>query len=85
MRYSASGLASLNGWSAQASLQHTLSRTKTLGFTFQRLHFDYPPAFGGSDENMGEAFLTAVLGPRWTFSISAGAFKATSRECARWL
>lgn len=75
-RYSAAGLASLNGWSGRASLQRTLSRTKTLGFTFQRLHFEFPPAFGSSDENMGEVFLTAVLGPRWTFSISGGAFES---------
>lgn len=74
VRRAGSGLAGTNGWATRGSLQHRLSRTKTVGVTFQHYHFDFPPAFGQSDENMGEAFFSAMLDPRWTFQLSAGIF-----------
>ncbi len=76
VRRTAAGLAGTNGWTARASLQRTMSRTKTIGVTFDHMHFEFPPAYGQSDENLGEGFFTAVLSPRWTVSIRGGVFQS---------
>jgi hypothetical protein len=76
LRREASGLAGLDGYNAHGTYQHRLSRTRTVGFTYERMFFDYPPAFGQSDINVGQVFYADKLGRRWTFSIAAGAFQA---------
>ncbi len=76
VRRNAIGLAGTNGWTGRANLQHSLSRTKSIGVTFQRLHFDFPPSYGASDSDLGEGFFSAQLGPRWTVLIRGGVFYA---------
>ena len=71
----ASGLAGTKGYSLRGSIQHRLTRTRTVGFTYERLHFEFPPAFGQSDSNLGELFFANALGKRWTISVSAGVFQ----------
>lgn len=72
-RRQAAGLASLNGWGAHGTIEHRLSRTRTIGATYDRIHFSFPPAFGQSDVNMAQGFFSDQLNRRWTFSIYAGA------------
>ncbi len=76
VRRSAAGLASLNGYTLRGSIQHRLSKTNTIGVTYQRMHYDFPPAFGQSDVNVGEGFFDTMLGRRWTLAISGGVFAA---------
>ncbi|MGH9559591.1 MAG: hypothetical protein ACRD30_10150 [Bryobacteraceae bacterium] len=72
VRRQASGLAGLNGWNTHGTVEHRLSRRQTIGATYQRIHFEFPPAFGSSDINIGEGFLADEFTRRWTASISAG-------------
>lgn len=76
VRRDATGLAGTDGWDTRGSLQYRVSRTKTIGVTFLHFHFDFPPAFGQSDENLGEVFFSALLNPRWTFLLSGGLFES---------
>jgi hypothetical protein len=76
VRRNAAGLANLNGYTLRGSIQHRLSKTKTIGVTYQHMHFDFPPAFGQSDINVGEGFFNTALGRRWTFAIAGGVFAA---------
>lgn len=76
LRRQAQGLAGLDGYNAHGTYEHRLSRTRAMGFTYQRMFYDYPPAFGQSDINEAQVFFADRLGRRWTFSIYAGAFQA---------
>ncbi|HML15860.1 MAG TPA: hypothetical protein VK419_02495 [Bryobacteraceae bacterium] len=76
VRYSGQGLANLNGYNLRGEVQHRLSRTKTIGFIYERLHNDFAPAFGHSDINVGEGFYSTSLGRRWTFAINGGVFQS---------
>jgi hypothetical protein len=76
VRRQASGLAGTNGWNARGVLQHRLSRSQTVGVQYERLHFNFPPAFGRSDTNVGEGFFATGLGKRWTFNVHAGVFQS---------
>lgn len=67
------GLADVNGYNLRGSMQHRLSKNKTIGVTYQHTHFDFPPAFGESDINEVQAFYSAALNKRWTFNVGAGA------------
>jgi len=76
IRRSASGLASMNGYSLHGTIRHRLNRTKSVAINYQHVHYDFPPAFGQSDMNMMELSYDTTLGRRWTFEIAAGAFQA---------
>jgi hypothetical protein len=76
VRRQASGLAGTNGYNLRGSVQHRLSKTKTVGATYEHMHFDFPPAFGQSDIDGAELFFANSWGRRWTYSVSAGAFLA---------
>jgi hypothetical protein len=75
VRRQASGLAGLDGWNARGSIQHRLSRQKSIGVIYQHMFYNFPPAFGQSDTDMVEGFYSTTLGRRWTFNIHAGAFR----------
>ena len=75
VRREASGLAGLNGWNARSSVQHRLSRQKTIGLVYQHMFYNFPPAFGQSDTDMIEAFFSTTLGRRWTFNVHGGGFR----------
>jgi hypothetical protein len=72
VRRQAKGLASVNGYNLRGSVQRRVSKTQTIGATFQHTHFDFPPAFGEADMNIAEGFYSTSLGRRWTFSIHGG-------------
>ncbi len=70
------GLASTNGYQLRGSVQHRLDRRRTVGAVYEHVHFDFPPAFGESDINVGELFFSSQLGRRWILNVSAGALVA---------
>jgi hypothetical protein len=74
VRRDASGLAGLNGYTARGSVQHRLTKTRTVGLTYQRMHYEFPPAFGQSDIDMAMGNFNTSLGRRWILSLSAGIF-----------
>jgi hypothetical protein len=76
IRRQASGLAGLDGWSARGSIQHRLSRQRTIGVTYQHMFYNFPPAFGQSGTDLLEGFFSTSLGRRWTFNVHGGAFRA---------
>jgi hypothetical protein len=76
VRRDAQGLSGVNGYNLRGSVQYRVSKRKTIGLTYQHIHFDFPPAYGQSDVNELEAVYSAGIGRRWTFSVSAGAFQA---------
>jgi hypothetical protein len=76
VRRQAQGLAGLDGYNAHGSYQHRLTRTRTLGIKYERLFYDFPPAFGQADINVAQVFYGDRFNRRWTFGLSAGAFQA---------
>lgn len=75
-RYSALGLIGMEGYTARGSIQHRLSRTQTIGFNYEHMHYDFIRSYGYSDINLGQVFFVTALAKRMTLSISAGAFQA---------
>ena len=75
IRRQATDLAGTNGYSGHASIQHRLTRTRTIGAEYQYLYFEFPPSFGNSNSNVAQVFFANGLGPRWSFAIHAGAFE----------
>lgn len=76
IRRQGSGLADTNGWNARGSIQHRLSKTRTIGAEYQHLYFEFPPAFGNSNSNMAQLFFADGLSRYWNFSIHAGVFES---------
>lgn len=74
-RYQAAGLIGLDGYSLRGSIRHRLSRTKTIGATYERMHYTFVHSYGNTDINMAQGFFATALGKRWTLSISAGGFQ----------
>jgi hypothetical protein len=72
----AGGLIGVNGYDLHGRIQHRLSKTRTVGVTYEHSHYDFPPAFGEADINNYQGFFSDKLGRRWTFSVSAGVFQA---------
>jgi len=75
IRRAAVGLASLNGYSLHGTIRHRLSKTKTVSFTYEHTHYDFPPAFGQSDINEGLVSFASSLGRHWSFSVGGGVFQ----------
>jgi hypothetical protein len=75
-RYQAEGLIGLDGYQARGSIQHRLSRTKTIGLIYQYMYYDFVRSFGESQINMGQLFFATSLGKRWTVSIAGGIFQS---------
>ena len=75
IRYAASGLAGMEGFDAHGSIKYRLSRTRTIGVTYQHSLYDFTHSFGQSSFNSAQAFFATALGRRWTFAITAGAYQ----------
>jgi hypothetical protein len=69
-------LVGVQGYSARGTVEHRLSKSSSVGFTYSRQHFDYPRAFGQADIDTGQLMYGTNLGPRWQFSVQAGVFHA---------
>jgi hypothetical protein len=78
VRREASGLAGTNGYNGHGSIQHRLSKTRTIGVEYEYLYFEFPPAYGNSNSNIGQAFFADAIGRHWTYSIHAGAFETNA-------
>jgi len=76
VRRQAAGLAGLNGYTLRGAIRHRLTRTRTIGATYEHIHFDFPPAYGQSDVNMLEGMFATALSKRWTFNLAAGVFQS---------
>lgn len=71
-RYQAASLIGLNGFNVRGSILHRLSRSKTLGFNYQRMHYQFVRSYGQSNVNIGQLIFADGLGPHWTFSVAGG-------------
>jgi hypothetical protein len=69
-------LVGVEGYNARGSVEHKLNKTTSVGFTYQRQHFDFPKAFGQADIDTGEGFVGTKLGSRWALVVRGGVFHA---------
>jgi hypothetical protein len=69
-----SALVGVEGYSARGSVEHKLNRTTSVGFLYQRQHFNFPKVFGQADIDTGEIFMGTNLGRLWTFTLRGGVF-----------
>jgi hypothetical protein len=67
-------LVGVEGYSAHGSVEHKLNRTTSVGFFYQRQHFNFPKVFGQADIDTGEVFLGTNLGRLWSLTVRAGVF-----------
>ncbi len=72
-QYAASGLIGVYGYAGYGAVQHRLSRTKTVGALYQRMHYQFVRSYGYADLNIAELFVAAQITRRWNFSLGAGA------------
>jgi hypothetical protein len=69
-------LVGVEGYNARGTVEHKVSKNSSVGFTYQRQHFDFPRAFGQADIDTGELFLGTNLGRRWALTVRGGVFRA---------
>jgi len=74
LRRQETALAGLTGYTLRGSIQHRLTKTRTVGVSYQRMHYEFPPAFGQSDIDVATGFFNTSLGRRWIFSAALGMF-----------
>jgi hypothetical protein len=67
-------LVGVEGYSAHGSVEHKLNRTTSVGFNYQRQHFNFPKVFGQANIDTGELFLGTNLGRLWSLTIRGGVF-----------
>lgn len=67
-------LVGVEGYSAHGSVEHKLNRNTSVGFFYQRQHFNFPKVFGQADIDTGELFIGTNLGRLWTFTLRGGVF-----------
>ncbi len=67
-------LVGVKGYNARGSVEHKLNKNTSVGFTYQRQHFDFPKVFGQADIDTGELFLGTNLGRRWQLTVRGGVF-----------
>jgi hypothetical protein len=67
-------LVGVEGYSARGSVEHRLSKNTSVGFTYDRQHFNFPKEFGQADIDTGQVFIGTVFDRFWTFTLNAGVF-----------
>jgi hypothetical protein len=67
-------LVGVEGYNARGTVEHRLNKNSSVGFTYQRQHFDFPKAFGQADIDTGELFVGTNFGRRWTLVVRGGVF-----------
>ncbi len=67
-------LVGMEGYSARGSVEHKLNRTTSVGFLYQRQHFNFPKVFGQADIDTGELFMGTNLGRLWSLKVRGGVF-----------
>ena len=73
-------LIGMEGYSLQGLAEHKLSRYTSVGFSYQRQHYNFPKVFGQADVDTGELFLGTNFGQYWTFTIHGGVFHSGSQR-----
>ena len=69
-------LVGMEGYNARGTVEHKLNKNTSVGFTYQRQHFDFPKAFGQADIDSGELFVGTNLGARWQLTVRGGVYHA---------
>jgi hypothetical protein len=69
-------LVGVEGWSARGSVEHRISKNTSVGFTYQRQHFEFPKVFGQSNVDTAQLFMGTNLGRWWRLTVMAGVFHA---------
>ena len=69
-------LVGMEGYNARGTVEHKLNKNTSVGFTYQRQHFDFPKVFGQADIDTGELFVGTNLGSRWQLTVRGGVFHA---------
>jgi hypothetical protein len=67
-------LVGVDGYNARGTVEHRINKTTSVGFTYQRQHFEFPRAFGQADIDTGELFLGTNIGRRWALVVRGGVF-----------
>jgi hypothetical protein len=67
-------LVGMEGYNLRGGVEHKLNRNTSVGFTYQRQHFNFPKVFGQADIDTGELFLGTNLGRLWTLVVRGGVF-----------
>jgi len=67
-----SELVSSVGYGARANIRYRLNRVTSIGAEYDRIHYQYPGAFGHSDINVYNLLYSTQMGRLWTFSLSGG-------------
>jgi hypothetical protein len=67
-------LVGMEGYSLHGSVEHRLSQHTSVGFNYQRQHFNFPKVFGQANVDTGEVFLGSNLGRVWSFTVRGGVF-----------
>lgn len=69
-------LVGLLGYGAQGSVEHRFSPRTSVGLSYQRMHFEFPGSFGGSDTDTYLASYNRRFGRPWVLSVSAGIYRS---------
>jgi hypothetical protein len=76
VRRQARQLVGVNGYTLTGSLRHQVNRNLTVGASYQRMHYDFPRAFGESDLNAYTGVLSRNFGRGWRIDVSGGIFSS---------
>jgi hypothetical protein len=69
-------LVGVEGYDARGTVDHKLTKNTSVGFTYQRQHFDFPKVFGQANIDTGELYIATNLGRFWQFTLRGGVFHA---------
>jgi hypothetical protein len=69
-------LVGMEGYNARGSVEHKLNKNTSVGFIYQRQHFNFPKVFGQADIDTGELFIGTNLGRLWSFKVRGGVFRS---------
>jgi hypothetical protein len=75
VRRQSRALIGVNGYTLRGSFMRQITRPTSLGLAYQRMHFDFPRAFGESDIDLLHVQYARTLGRYWTLSLRGGVFR----------
>lgn len=67
-------LVGVEGYNLRGTVEHRLSKRTSVGFTYERQHFDFPKVFGQADIDTGQLFVGTNFGRFWSFTLRGGVF-----------
>ncbi|MGA3202630.1 MAG: hypothetical protein ABSF12_09060 [Bryobacteraceae bacterium] len=69
-------LVGVEGYNARGTVEHRLNKNTSVGFNYQRQHYDFPKVFGQANIDTGEIFVGTNLGRYWKLTVRGGIFHA---------